>query len=567
MKIRFKLFYSFLLLFIALFYGLPQVLAADAWYNTSWNNRVKITFNNAAQAENLTNFPVLVTLSSSNISYASTQNAGQDIRFTDSDGTTLLSYEIEKWDESGSSFVWTKIPQIDASSSTDYIYMYYGNSSAADAQDKTAVWSTYAAVYHLSETGNGTTDEFRDSSTNSYDGTGGAGTSANAPSLNTSGKIGNAETFDGTDFIDMGNVLNLNSSFTLSSWIYCTVDQTGSIINKRNASSNATGQWSLLTFNGCSTGTARLFIRNITPNANIQRDSIANLTIGTWIHITGVLDITGQTMNMYINGQLNNGTYSGGTITNINQTTTPTRIGADSAGLAGRFFIGHIDETRISTSVKSAAWIAADYKSETNTFNTYATTESLTTSPPEPDSPIEILANNTTSTPQCDKNPPGVSAPLLWGATAKDKSSILLQFGAASDPVDHYALLYGTKAGIYTYGATDIGDASTRAYIVKSLAPNTRYWFRVRAGNGCAPGAWSNEMSATTEPLISGRLTPKPVVQPTNNATEISEPTQEPPQSNTLPPSNNLTLSILLIIFAFLCAVAASLLAYKKFKR
>ncbi|MGH7408685.1 MAG: DUF2341 domain-containing protein, partial [Candidatus Methylomirabilales bacterium] len=91
-----------------------------------WQFKRKLTFNNAGQLENLVNVPVLVVLNSTRIDYSQTQNAGQDLRFTDSDGTTLLAHEIEKWDEAGTSYVWVKVPQIDGSSTTDHIWMFYG---------------------------------------------------------------------------------------------------------------------------------------------------------------------------------------------------------------------------------------------------------------------------------------------------------------------------------------------------------------------------------------------------------------------------------------------------------
>lgn len=108
----------------------PAANAADAWYNASWLYRKKITLINTTAnlgvtAVTLANFPILVKLDSGvEIDYTKTQNLGQDIRFTDSDGITLLSYEIEKWDETGSSYVWAKVPSIDTTG-TDYIYMYY----------------------------------------------------------------------------------------------------------------------------------------------------------------------------------------------------------------------------------------------------------------------------------------------------------------------------------------------------------------------------------------------------------------------------------------------------------
>lgn len=104
--------------------------------------------------------------------------------------------------------------------------------------------------------------------------------------------------------------------------------------------------------------------------------------------------------------------------------------------------------------------------------------------------------------PVCSNTTPS-KAPWLYSAVAQDSSSILLSFGEAADPTDHYALEFGTKSGDYTYGATNIGGKDTRTYLVQSLRPNTTYYFRVRGGNGCATGAWSNEISAKTQGILS----------------------------------------------------------------
>jgi len=140
-------------------------LSDPNWWNSNWNYRKKITFDNSGQSTNLTNFPVLVVLHSGNFDYAKAKSDGADIRFIDSDDSTSLDYEIEDWDPDGNSYIWVKVPQIDASSSTDFIYLYYGNSSASDGQNPTGVWdSDYKMVHHLdggiqnlgAETGNST---------------------------------------------------------------------------------------------------------------------------------------------------------------------------------------------------------------------------------------------------------------------------------------------------------------------------------------------------------------------------------------------------------------------------
>jgi hypothetical protein len=94
--------------------------------------------------------------------------------------------------------------------------------------------------------------------------------------------------------------------------------------------------------------------------------------------------------------------------------------------------------------------------------------------------------------------PPGEKTPALYSAAAQDDTSIVLSFGEAADPVDRYVLEFGTRSGEYPYGASNIGGRGTRTYLVQSLQPNTLYYFRVRGGNGCATGGWSNELSAKT---------------------------------------------------------------------
>jgi len=98
----------------------------------------------------------------------------------------------------------------------------------------------------------------------------------------------------------------------------------------------------------------------------------------------------------------------------------------------------------------------------------------------------------------CSSMPPGLKTPTIYAAIPESNSSITLYFTDADGPLDHYALLYGDRSGEYRFGAVNIGGVNTRKYTVGHLQPNTTYYFRVRAGNGCATGEWSNELSAKT---------------------------------------------------------------------
>jgi hypothetical protein len=81
---------------------------------------------------NLTNYQVLVTLDTASlISAGKMRSDCGDIRFTDSDAQTLLSYWIESGCNSATTKIWVKVPTIPASS-TKTIYVYYGNPSATN---------------------------------------------------------------------------------------------------------------------------------------------------------------------------------------------------------------------------------------------------------------------------------------------------------------------------------------------------------------------------------------------------------------------------------------------------
>ncbi|RLE48706.1 MAG: hypothetical protein DRJ18_01400 [Candidatus Methanomethylicota archaeon] len=63
-----------------------------------------------------------------------------DIRFTDSDGVTELSYWMEEKVDGDYAIFWVKVPSIPASPDTATIYIYYGNPSATTASDGEATF-------------------------------------------------------------------------------------------------------------------------------------------------------------------------------------------------------------------------------------------------------------------------------------------------------------------------------------------------------------------------------------------------------------------------------------------
>jgi len=108
-----------------------------------WNYRRPITIDNTQNSSVLTDYQVKITLDSTNFDFSKAKSDGSDIRFTDKDGSTLLSYWIESWDATNQqATIWVKVPSIPASS-TKTIYIYYGNPSATSESNVDAVFYLY----------------------------------------------------------------------------------------------------------------------------------------------------------------------------------------------------------------------------------------------------------------------------------------------------------------------------------------------------------------------------------------------------------------------------------------
>jgi parallel beta-helix repeat protein len=105
------------------------------WYDTGWNYRKSHTITGATGAGQNYQIPIYVHYGSGNDSgsdvYLSSQCKSDfsDIRFTGSDGTTLLDYWIETKTDMDTAKVWVEVKEDLGSNRT--IYLYYGNNDAA----------------------------------------------------------------------------------------------------------------------------------------------------------------------------------------------------------------------------------------------------------------------------------------------------------------------------------------------------------------------------------------------------------------------------------------------------
>ncbi len=343
-----------------------------SWWNTSWLKRVRIDINNLDQASAHTDQPVLVTLNSGVINYADTKTNGADIRFVASDDSTALNYEIESWDNTGTSQIWVKIPSITASSEKGYFYMYYNNTAAVDAQNKTGVWTSYWMVWHLNDNPTGTAPQYQDSTSSTRHGTASAALPARIV-----GVIGDSADLSGSssDYITVNTNLQpvIGNNSTFSCWM--RTSQTGS--GNTWTSPGITGIEV-----GSSTDDIFFGIIPLGAGGGVPDGSIAigvgntftahsNYVINNnaWRHVTITRSTSGATA-FYVNGQLtNSGTGATGEIA---AGQTFARIGMP---VAGGNFNGQLDEVRLFNSVQTAAKVKADFKYMMNTHLNYALVE------------------------------------------------------------------------------------------------------------------------------------------------------------------------------------------------
>jgi hypothetical protein len=302
-------------------------------------------------------FPILVTITDSSL--RSLANGGHvtsinDLAFaSDIAGTSLLNWEIEKYDTTTGSLV--AHVQVNLShTSGGTFYMVYGK-PFVDAQQNTPVqtWdSNFVGVWHL---GDGTSASGVDST--SYVNS----ASSVYGSAGTSGLVYGAALLNGSS-----NYLRIPSAASLQGFTQLTVcadvnaasfagDPTLAALPVNDSSVTDPYQlWDL----GLSSNS--VFFAVSTGSSGSRKSVVSTETVGTsaWHRVCGVY--TGTTLYTYIDGVRGSNTTAA-TLT-VGTNTLDVRLGAFSAwvfaGLAGK-----LDEIRISKTARTQDWITMEYNS------------------------------------------------------------------------------------------------------------------------------------------------------------------------------------------------------------
>ena len=336
-----------------------------------WNRRLTLTYTNHAGAAPLTNFPVLIKLSSDieGFSYGDfASHAGGDLRFSDGVSSNELACEVDGWNTGGTSTVWVRVP---AFTNGTALHAYWGKTGAVAPAYMTngATWDeTFRAVWHLGV--EGTSSNLTESTSNAIH-------SVNHGTTDAGGVISGARDFEsglrqyvnlpatpGSAFIPV-----TNTPISLSCWVRPESIGTGTTVNRMLNIHRGVGG-SALAF-GLGQGNK---VNVYKPDGGVL-PSVGTLALGEWRHVALTFD--GSAFRVYVDGIFDNthanGLDAGG--------TTTVKMGTFDGNAF--FYDGLLDEARVSRVARSADWIRACWlnQASNDTFAAYSYVEELDRNP------------------------------------------------------------------------------------------------------------------------------------------------------------------------------------------
>ncbi|MFP4156775.1 MAG: DUF2341 domain-containing protein [Opitutales bacterium] len=328
-----------------------------------------LSFPGVPTDETLSNFPLLVRLSSSLNGFAYESMAypetGTDLRFYD-EGGSELPFRIESWDPDGESTVWVGVPSLsDATKVTLQIGDPTHDSFPSYTTDG-SVWANapYVSVWNLDEADGATRQDVK------------SGLDADSVGnvLQVPGIVGAAAAFDGSDGdtrLQAGTNLapehQFTTSFHIEGWMWIN---TGADTQKRELVSQEDTYWGgrgyRLGFNGTR---ARVAIGveagasggdgRITEDV----DYPGGVPEGEWFHVATSWE--NGSIRTYFNGELVQESAFDHTIDYETSDNQPLVLGAGWFGdnpTQNRSLDGNLDEVRVGSEALSGAWITSTYR-------------------------------------------------------------------------------------------------------------------------------------------------------------------------------------------------------------
>ena len=353
-------------------YGL-RIMGSTRHRSSGYTHYNTITVNSGQVTGTLTNFPMLFAgtytqlKTTGNGGYVTNSN-GYDIIFsstTASNGSGKIPFELVSYNASTGAVIF--FVDVASMATGSVIYLLYGNSTITTSQqNKSGTWDTnFKQVSHLVESSGATLNDSTSNGNNSSTNTG----------TQTTGKWGNAVTFASGSSqyaaFPNGTIPSGNGSVTISAWVnFPNATNYGIVFDPRSSGSPAQGIVSYATI------TSGYAIGNITNGSGVTVTETVNIADGSWHYVSltygGGTGGASSTISLVVD---NHGaattTYAGGLPTpgaTCNIGTKTVGGGATTYGTSTE------QELRISNTVRSAAWIAADYNNQSAPASFYTVT-------------------------------------------------------------------------------------------------------------------------------------------------------------------------------------------------
>jgi hypothetical protein len=336
------------------------------WWDCAWLHRQRLTLSMSIPTP-LDDVPVLVLLGPQRLDYALMQADGEDVRFVSESGAAL-PFEVERWDPESTSILWTNVDALGGD--VDHLWLYYGNPVAQDAQDAAAVWpAPHVGVWHLEGEPLDSTLEGNDAEV--FGGVEAAG-----------GQVGEGKDFtDGSSRLQVAAADSLTNVFaaggTVSAWIRPRGSGGSGFGRIFNKSTDAGGWLWFLEDDG-----AQRFLIELGASSIGWGTTAAVVPFHAWSHVAVTYDpAAGQAPRFFINGVED--------VPKSEPMAPPVDAPSDEASVLTlgnrpdnqRRFDGLLDEMRIETTVRSPAWIAAQYHAMRDTLLIFGEVESISPAP------------------------------------------------------------------------------------------------------------------------------------------------------------------------------------------
>jgi hypothetical protein len=329
--------------------------------SSPWRHSRKLFLNTAPDGANSASdvlaCPVLVRLSSQNFSFSEARGNGDDCRFTKEDGTRL-PHEIERWDATNEiAEIWVTVDTVYANSSERFIRLYWGNADSLDNSDPLAVFDTaghFAGVWHLNENPAAGAGSVKDRTALQNHGTAAA---TMTPASVVEGIAGSALHFTGrTDNVKVRRTVQ--DDFTIGFWMRADSSSlSGNYWWQGNGLVDAdVGETELRDF-GISFLNNRPVFGTCCIDTNLQADVMVN--DAQWHHVAVTRERATGLKKIYVDGN-EAGAHTATTLSlNGSEYMSFGKILSNSFA-----FKGALDEIRISSSVRPAAWIRLEYMNQ-----------------------------------------------------------------------------------------------------------------------------------------------------------------------------------------------------------